>query len=286
MSSGRPPTLWWVLISALSPPPDSTMSGYSVPCTRKRGASDARESRAASSNTRMNVSPMILRLRSGSTTSSSAPRNRSAAFTCTRSIVELLAERLLDLLGLALAQQPGVDEHARELVADGLVHERGGDRGVDPAGQPADHPLGADLGPDLGDRLLDDRDVGPRGPAPGDVVEERLEHLLAALGVHHLGVELHAVDRAVGIAERGDRASRRSRRAPRSPGGAAGDRVEVAHPHDLLERLLVEQRAGRGDAQVGAAVLAAPGLGDLAAELHGRAAARRNRCRASARRRS
>ena len=89
MSSGRPPTLWCDLMLALSPPPDSTMSGYSVPCTRNRGASSplvpAPRSRAASSNTRMNVSPMILRLRSGSITSSSAPRNRSAAFTCTRS---------------------------------------------------------------------------------------------------------------------------------------------------------------------------------------------------------
>ena len=65
---------------------------------------------------------------------------------------ELAAERLLHLLGLAQAQQPGVDEHARELVADRLVHERGGDRGVDAARQPADHPLVADLGAHLVDR--------------------------------------------------------------------------------------------------------------------------------------
>ena len=71
--------------------------------------------------------------------------------------VELPAERLLHLLGLVEAQQTGVDEHARELVADRLVHERGGDRGVDAAGQPADHALGADLRADLGDRVLDDR---------------------------------------------------------------------------------------------------------------------------------
>ena len=110
MSSGSPPTLWCDLMLALSPPPDSTMSGYSVPCTRKRASP---KSRAASSNTRMNSSPMILRLRSGSTTSSSASRKRSAAFTCTRSMRELAAERLLHLLGLAVAQQPGVDEDAR-----------------------------------------------------------------------------------------------------------------------------------------------------------------------------
>ena len=65
--------------------------------------------------------------------------------------------------------------------------------------------LVADLRADLVDRLLDDRHVGPRGPAPAHVEQERLEHLLAALGVRDLGVELHAVDRAVRIFERGDR---------------------------------------------------------------------------------
>ena len=36
-SSGRPPTLWWLLMFAVPvPPPDSTTSGYRVPCTRKR----------------------------------------------------------------------------------------------------------------------------------------------------------------------------------------------------------------------------------------------------------
>ena len=55
MSSGSPPTLWCDLMFALSPPPDSTMSGYSVPCTRnaRRPRCSAR-SRAASSKTRMN----------------------------------------------------------------------------------------------------------------------------------------------------------------------------------------------------------------------------------------
>ena len=105
---------------------------------------------------------MILRLRSGSMTSSSASRKRSAAFTCTRSTSNWRAERLLDLLGLADAQQTGVDEHARELVADRLVHERGGDRGVDAARQAADHLLVADLGADRLDRLLDDRRHRPR----------------------------------------------------------------------------------------------------------------------------
>ena len=66
----------------------------------------------------------------------------------------------------------------------------------------------ADLGADLVDRLLDDRRVRPRRPAAAHVEQERLEHLLAALGVRDLGVELHAVDAAVAVLERGDRRAR------------------------------------------------------------------------------
>ena len=45
------------------------------------------------------------------------------------------AERLDDLLALALAHQAGVDVDARQLVADRPVHERRGDRRVDAARQ-------------------------------------------------------------------------------------------------------------------------------------------------------
>ena len=73
------------------------------------------------------------------------------------------------------------------------------------------------------DLLLDDVDHRPGRPAAGDVVEEVLEHLLAVLGVQHLGVPLHAGEPAVDVLERGDRRSRaragedgEARRAPRS----------------------------------------------------------------------
>ncbi len=69
-------------------------------------------------------------------------------------------EVTLHLLGLALAEQAVVDEHAGELVAHGTVHQSSGHRRVDPAGQPADHPAVADLGPDRRDLLVDD--VGHR----------------------------------------------------------------------------------------------------------------------------
>ena len=54
--------------------------------------------------------------------------------------IEVASEQLDDLLGLAGAQQAGIDEHAGQLLADRLVQQERGDRAVDPAGQPADHP--------------------------------------------------------------------------------------------------------------------------------------------------
>ncbi len=135
----------------------------------------ATTSRAAASKTRMNSRPMILRFSSGSITPASAreepvgaPRPRSAvtpvAATKSRSTCSRLAE----------PQQPMVDEHAGELVADRPLHERRGDRGVDPAGQPADHPLAADLGADSRHLLVDDVGLGPLGADSGDVEQEPL----------------------------------------------------------------------------------------------------------------
>ena len=56
-----------------------------------------------------------------------------------------LDEIMFDLLGLALAQQTVVHEHAGELLADGLMHQSRRDGGVDAAGQAADHLGVADL---------------------------------------------------------------------------------------------------------------------------------------------
>ncbi len=48
--------------------------------------------------------------------------------------VELITERALNLFGLAVTHQAGVDEDAGELIADRFVHERGGDGRVDSTG--------------------------------------------------------------------------------------------------------------------------------------------------------
>ena len=111
--------------------------------------------------------------------------------------MEVLAERLHDLMRLVLAQEPVVDEDAGQLVADGTVDEQRRDRRVDAARQPAEHALRADLRADPLHLLVDDRSRRPAGRRSRDAVEEVLEHRLAVRRVHDLGVELHAVEPTV-----------------------------------------------------------------------------------------
>ena len=98
----------------------------------------------------MNSSPIDLALLLGvGRRPRAASRKRSLGVDVRRAAtLEVVAERLDDLLGLVLAHQAVVDEHAGELVADRPVDEQRGDRGVDAAGEPADHPAVADLGAD------------------------------------------------------------------------------------------------------------------------------------------
>ena len=150
-------------------------------------------------------------------------------------------EVALDLLGLALAQQAVVDEHAGEAVPDRTLYDGRGHRRVDTTGQPADRPSGVtDLLADALDLLLDDVHHRPGRPAARDLQQEVLEHPLAVLGVQHLGMPLHPGEAAVGVLEgrhrrrrgRGQdvealrRACVRSRRATSRPGARGGCRRE------------------------------------------------------------
>ena len=114
-------------------------------------------------------------------------------------------EVLLHLLALACPQQPVVDEHTRQPVADRPLDERGRHRGVDAAGQPADRPPVADLLPDRRDRVLDDRGDRPARGDAGDVVQEAAQHLLAVRRVPDLGVVLQAGQPALPVLEGRDR---------------------------------------------------------------------------------
>ena len=176
-SSGSPPTLWWDLMFAVPvPPPDSTTSGYSVPWTRNSHASPCSAGLGGDlpggvleGADELPADDLALLLRVGH------PGQRGQERLGLGRHLELDAggghEVLLDLLGLALAQQPVVDEHAGEPVADGPLDERRGDRGVHAAGQPADGAAVADLLADRCDLLLDDVQHGPGRAAAGQLEE-------------------------------------------------------------------------------------------------------------------
>ena len=87
-----------------------------------------------------------------------------------------------------------IDEHARQLIADGSVHEQRGDAGIDAAGETADHAALADLGTDPRDLFLDDRRCTPAALTTTDIDEKARQDLLPVRGMHDLGMELDPVD--------------------------------------------------------------------------------------------
>ena len=223
---------------------------------------------ASSSKTRMNSSPDDRALLLGLRHAGEAGEEPLAGVDVDERHVEVVAERLDDLLGLVLPQEAVVDEHARELVAHRLVDEKGRDGRVDATREAADHALGAHLRPDALDLLLDHGCGGPGRGHPGDVVEEALEDPLALGRVHDLGVELDAVEPLLGVLERRDR--RRLRRGGDArPGRRGGHGVAVAHPDDLLGREIVEERPRAVQLDVRLPVLGDVVRLDGAAELAG-----------------
>ena len=129
-------------------------------------------------------------------------------------------------------------------------------------------PRLADLLADPLDLLVDDVDHRPGLAAAGDLVQEVLEHLLAVLGVQHLGVPLDPGEAAPGVLEGGDRGDRR-RGEDGEALGRRGHRVAVRHPDVVGDREVGEQRAALGDGDRRPAVLAGAGVGDLPAEAAG-----------------
>ena len=158
-----------------------------------------------------------------------------------------------------------VDEDARELVADRLVDEQGGNGAVDAAREAAEDTLGADARADPADLLLDHRHGRPRRRGAGDTVEEVLQHLLAVRGVDDLEVELDPVEPARRILERTD--TGRARAGDDAGARRRGDdAVSVAHPDGLPGREIAEEGALAGG-ELGPPELADACLLDAAAEL-------------------
>ena len=104
---------------------------------------------------------MRLRFISGSSTPASCVEEALACIDVHERHAEVVAELAHDLLALALAHQPVVDEDAGQLIADRAVHEQRRDGAVDAAREAAEHLLVADLGADALDLLLDHRSGGP-----------------------------------------------------------------------------------------------------------------------------
>ena len=220
---------------------------------------------ACSSKTRMNSSPMISRFRSGSVTPLSAPRKPSVASTVYQVEVQAL-EHAYYRLRLTAPHQPVVHEHAGELVADGAMHEGGGDRGVDAAGQRAyDLALANGLA-NLVHRALHEVGRGPFALTAAYLEQEVLQQRLAQRRVLDLGVELDSI-RAVAVAQRrygrvvgmGQRLE--SRRGSR-------DVVAVAHPHrERAWQTVEEGTVGAVQVECGRTVLSGVGPAHAAAEL-------------------
>mmetsp|Transcript_2866 Transcript_2866/g.8726 ORF Transcript_2866/g.8726 Transcript_2866/m.8726 type:complete len:440 (+) Transcript_2866:367-1686(+) len=144
-------------------------------------------------------------------------------------------EALHHLLGLVHAQQPVVDEHGVEAVADGARHEHAGHRRVHAAAHGTDHvPVGAHLLLDGANRLRHHIAHGPVSRAAADANHKVAQDGRALGRVRHLRVELKAVHASLGV---GDGAMLRVLRDAHVVEALwkLVQLVSVAHPH--LERV-------------------------------------------------
>src|SRR5690606_7328358 len=106
----------------------------------------------------------------------------------------------LDLFAFAGAEQAVVNEDAGELLADGLVDERGGHGGIDSAGKAEEHAGFFAHGlADVGDRVSDEVLGRPVLSGAADALQEVANDIDAALAVKHLGMKLDAVEVALAI---------------------------------------------------------------------------------------
>ncbi len=247
MSSGRPPTLWWLLMFAAVCEPDSITSGYSVPCTRNLAPVC---SRATSSNTRMNSSPIALRLPSGSVTPASFARNRSCAFTCTSGTWKCRANVSSTCSGSPSRFSPwSTNTHVSWSPIARYTRSAATEESTPPesAHRTCASPTCARISRDL---LVDDVRRGPIGQQPAPVEQEALHHGLSVRRVRDLRMELDREQTALRILHRGDR-DRVGGRRHAEPFGRARHGVAVRHPHRVLAREVLQQDARALDVQLG-----------------------------------
>ncbi len=112
---------------------------------------------------------------------------------------EVLGEDAHDLVALVEPQQPGVDEHANELVADCRMQQGRHHGGIDPARQAEQHAIIADRFAHALDVLGDDVGRRPVSGTTADVDREAANDLQPCVGMRHLGMKLHAVKTPVHV---------------------------------------------------------------------------------------
>ena len=114
------------------------------------------------------------------------------------------AEQAGDLLGLTLAHEAGVDEHAGEPRPDRLVQQDRDHRRIHAARQAANHLPVTDLRADGLDGAGAERGHRPHAFAAGDTAREVLQERPTVGRVHHFGVELDAVEMACIVSDGGE----------------------------------------------------------------------------------
>ena len=219
---------------------------------------------------------MILRFSSGSATPGERPHEPLGRVDHVDLDPEMAREGRHHLLGLVEPQQPGVDENARQPVADSAMDERCRNRRIDPAGQAEDDFVLPDLRPDALDGLADVVGHVPVGAGAADLAHEAGQDRRALLRVRHFGMELDAVEAARLVGHAGDGAGF-ARRHQLEARRELDHLVAVAHPDveetmafavypvlDALEQLGVPARP-----DLGVAELTHLRALDLAAELLG-----------------
>ena len=183
---------------------------------------------------------------------------------------EVFAKALPNRFDLVFAEQPVVDEDARQLGADGLEQERGDDRGIDPARESADDAPVSDAFANEGDLLVDERTHLPGPLAAADLADEVPQQLAPKGSVGDFGVELETEDGAGLVLDGGGGAVGGLGENPPVFGGAA-DLVAMAHPDGQFFTHSVEQGGAVFDVALGAAEFAmVPGRDLDAQRLAGR----------------
>ena len=182
--------------------------------------------------------------------------------------VEAVAKSLHDLVGLAGAEQAGVDEDARELVANRLVDECRGDRGIHAAREAADDAARTDLRADGGHGAGTERVHRPEPGQARDAMGEIAQERRAVRRMHDLGMEHRAVEFSPVVRQHREGGAFAAGDGLKT-GRQAGHAVAVRHP-DFFARARGPQARGQralaGDVDVLGAELAVVRGFDRAAE--------------------